>query len=82
MHKYWHYVDRPYAIDGLQHGDAPSPHAETQMAVFGQGIGSDQPDALKCYDLVWLMHLVGDVTKPFIASRDSTDGTERRPWRQ
>lgn len=64
MHKYWHYVDRPYAIDGLQHGDAPSPNAETQMAVFRQVIGSDQPDALKSYDLVWLMHLVGDVHQP------------------
>jgi hypothetical protein len=64
MHKYWHYVDRPYAIDGLPHGDAPSPNAETQMAVFRQVIASDQPDALKSYDLVWLMHVVGDVHQP------------------
>jgi len=64
MHKYWHYVDRPYAIDGLPHGDAPSPNAETQIAVFRQVIASDQPDALKSYDLVWLMHLVGDVHQP------------------
>ena len=34
------------------------------MAVFRQVIGSDQPDALKSYDLVWLMHLVGDVHQP------------------
>src|ERR1700693_4464846 len=63
-HKYWHFVDTPFSQDGTALPSLPTPNAETQIAAFRAVLASDQPDALKSYDLVWLLHLVGDVHQP------------------
>ncbi|HLX07016.1 MAG TPA: S1/P1 nuclease [Thermoanaerobaculia bacterium] len=64
MHKYWHFIDEPFTQDGTPLQDPPTPNAETQIAAFRATLASDSPDALKSYDLVWLLHLVGDVHQP------------------
>jgi hypothetical protein len=45
------------------------PNAGTQIALFRKTLASaDASDALKSYDLVWLLHLVGDVHQPLHAT--------------
>ena len=63
-HRYWHFVDLGFSTDGTAVPATPTPDAETQIAVFREVLSSNQPDTLKSYDLVWLMHLVGDVHQP------------------
>jgi len=64
MHKYWHFIDEPFSQDGTPLTNPSEPNAETQIAAFRTTLASDSPDALKSYDLVWLLHLVGDVHQP------------------
>lgn len=64
-HKYWHFVDRPFSPDGTPLIDAAAPNALTQLTVFKQALCSTTAgDDVKGYDLVWLLHLVGDVHQP------------------
>lgn len=67
-HKYWHFVDTPFTQDSSTLPAIPSPNAETQIAAFRAVLASNDPDPLKSYDLVWLLHLVGDVHQPLHAS--------------
>jgi hypothetical protein len=64
MHKYWHFIDTPFSTDGTPLPAIPAPNVETQIGVFKQVLASNAKDSLKSYDLVWLMHLVGDVHQP------------------
>ncbi|HEY2114662.1 MAG TPA: S1/P1 nuclease [Candidatus Angelobacter sp.] len=65
QHRYWHFIDTPFTQDSTAPLAAiPSPNAETQIAVFRQTLTSGSNDKLKSYDLVWLLHLVGDVHQP------------------
>jgi hypothetical protein len=63
-HKYWHFKDLPFTQDGTPLHPAPVPNAETQINIFRAVLASNKPDALKSYDLAWLLHLVGDVHQP------------------
>jgi hypothetical protein len=65
MHRYWHFIDEPFSPDGTPLVQPLTPNAETQIAVFRKTLASAEAGAaLKSYDLVWLMHLVGDVHQP------------------
>lgn len=75
MHKYWHYIDEPFSPDQTPLVQPPSINVAERVALFRQSIASDAPDALKAYDLIWLLHLVGDVHQPLHAtSRFTRDG--------
>ncbi len=65
-HRYWHFVDTPFSQDGTDTSSftTPSPNAQTEIATFRAALASTQADKIKSYDLVWLMHLVGDVHQP------------------
>jgi hypothetical protein len=64
-HKYWHFIDTPFTQDNTAPLIAiPVPNAETEIAIFRQTLTSNSSDKLKSYDLVWLLHLVGDVHQP------------------
>jgi hypothetical protein len=63
-HRYWHFIDEPFSDDGTALPGVPKPNAETQIAAFRAALASASPDALKSYDLVWLLHLVGDIHQP------------------
>ncbi len=69
MHKYWHFIDLPFSTDGTATAPPETPNALTQIAAFRAVLASTtSSDALKSYDLVWLMHLVGDVHQPLHAT--------------
>ena len=63
-HRYWHFIDLPLYVDGARGYVTPTPNAETQITAFRTVLSSTQPDDLKSYDLVWLLHLIGDVHQP------------------
>lgn len=68
MHRYWHYKDIPFSPDNTQTHDGPTPNAETQIIAFRDALTSEASDDVKSYDLVWLLHLVGDVHQPLHAT--------------
>jgi hypothetical protein len=64
-HTYWHYIDQPFSPDGTPSVPAPAPNVATQIPVLRDGLASPTTsDDVKSYDLVWLLHLVGDVHQP------------------
>ncbi len=75
MHKYWHFIDTPFSTDGTALPPIPTPNVQDRIAVFRGVLASSDPDALKSYDLSWLLHLVGDVHQPLHATTrvSSTD---------
>ncbi len=76
MHKYWHYVDVPFSPDGTLE-EASAVNAESQIRVLRKGLGSEESDALKSYDLVWVEHLVGDMHQPLHATSRFTAATPK-----
>jgi len=65
-HKYWHFVDKPFSQDGTDVSSmkVPEPNADTQIVAFRDVLKSNSSDDRKSYDLVWLLHLLGDVHQP------------------
>ena len=63
-HRYWHAIHEPFSTDGTRLPKLSSPNVLTQINTFRQVLSSDAPDALKSYDLAWLLHLVGDIHQP------------------
>lgn len=69
MHKYWHYIDLPFSPDGASLVQPKTPNVETQIDAFERVLSQSGADpALKSYDLVWLLHLVGDAHQPLHAT--------------
>jgi hypothetical protein len=53
----------------------PSPNAQTQIELFRAALASPGiSDDIKSYDLVWLLHLVGDIHQPLHATARFTGG--------
>jgi hypothetical protein len=74
QHRYWHFIDTPFSTDGTALVQPVAPNAKTQIELFTAAIASEASDNIKSYDLVWLVHLVGDVHQPLHAtSRFSAD---------
>jgi hypothetical protein len=78
MHKYWHYIDLPFSTDGTPLVQPPAINARERIGAFRQTIASNAPDALKAYDLVWLLHLVGDAHQPLHATSRFTKTGDRK----
>ncbi len=65
-HGYWHFVDKGVAA----HDPAtPVPNAAVQITELRSQFASAADDNLKAYELVWLLHLVGDVHQPLHGAR-------------
>lgn len=65
-HPYWHYKDIPYSLDGSV-PPVPEPvDAATQIKLFREALPKSAgfSDDIRSYDLVWIIHLVGDVHQP------------------
>jgi S1/P1 Nuclease len=77
MHKYWHFVNTPFSTDGTPLPALPAPNAQTQIAALRKDLASDEPDALKSYDLVWLLHLTGDIHQPLHSSNRISQDAKR-----
>lgn len=63
-HKYWHYIDLPFSPDGAALPPVPQPNAVQKIEAFRIALASNENARLKSYDLVWLMHIVGDIHQP------------------
>ena len=74
LHKYWHFIDRPFSPDGTPLENPSVPNAETRITDFRAVLASTSPDELKSYDLMWLLHLVGDVHQPLHCTSRFTQG--------
>jgi len=64
LHKYWHFVNTPISQDGTLVQPAFSPDAETQIKAFTRAIASHESTDRESSDMIWLMHMVGDVHQP------------------
>jgi hypothetical protein len=64
LHKYWHFIDLPFSPDGTALPAIGGPTAVDKIGAFRQALATNEPDLLKSYDLVWTLHLVGDVHQP------------------
>jgi len=76
-HKYWHFVDTPFTADGSALPALPVPNVVDRISAFRATLASTgaaaAQDSVKSYDLVWLLHLVGDLHQPLhAATRVST----------
>jgi hypothetical protein len=67
-HKYFHFVDTPFSDDGTALPTIPNPNAKERIDLFRGVLAGSDPDELKSYDMVWLLHLVGDVHQPLHAT--------------
>ncbi len=63
-HKYWHYVDTPLGSGNSVAAPLQEPDIVEKIGVLKAALATDEPDALKSYDLVWFMHMVGDIHQP------------------
>ncbi|HXJ23957.1 MAG TPA: S1/P1 nuclease [Polyangia bacterium] len=75
-HAYWHYINQPFSPDHTALAPAAAPNVATQIAVLRAALAAKSTsDDVKSYDLVWLLHLVGDVHQPLhtVARFDAAD---------
>jgi hypothetical protein len=70
QHKFWHYDDIAFSDDGTTTGVADPVNALTQIKALTQGLRplSGEAPIDRSFDLVWLLHLVGDVHQPLHAT--------------
>jgi hypothetical protein len=68
MHRYWHFINNSFSTDGTPLPLLPHPTIVEKIVAFRAAVASDEPDALKSYDLIWLEHMVGDVHQPLHAA--------------
>lgn len=68
QHRYWHFKDFPFSTDGTHTEEPWDVNAASQIIAFRDAIGSPVSDDVKSYNLVWLIHLVGDVHQPLHAT--------------
>jgi hypothetical protein len=68
-HRYWHYIDFPFSPDNTPLQNPDPTNIQTQIHAFRLKLKSASASAaLKSYDLVWLIHLVGDAHQPLHAT--------------
>lgn len=69
QHDYWHYIDIPFTKDGSAVIAPPNPNALTQIQIMTDVLGDPSAeDALKSFDLVWILHIAGDLHQPLHAT--------------
>jgi S1/P1 Nuclease len=64
FHKYWHFINTPLGGDPANLAPLSVPNVTQKITAFRTALASKIPDPVKSYDLVWLIHLVGDVHQP------------------
>jgi S1/P1 nuclease len=68
QHRYWHFANQPFSVDHTTLPPTPTPNGIERITLFRTTLASSAADRLKSYDLVWLLHLVGDMHQPLHAS--------------
>jgi hypothetical protein len=76
MHKGWHFVDLPIWLGpGTAPAHLPEPEPVNAVSVVDSLMGSlkrREPDARRAYQIVWLLHLVGDLHQPLHSANGCT----------
>ncbi|MDE5463649.1 S1/P1 nuclease [Bradyrhizobium sp. CSS354] len=69
QHAYWHYKDTNFSPDGtpLPPPDAVDLVSQLKLMIAALPASSGAPDDVRSYDLVWMLHLVGDAHQPLHA---------------
>lgn len=67
-HKYWHFSNLPLGSDTANPAPLSVPTVTQKITAFRAALASNEADPIKSYDLVWLIHLVGDVHQPLHCS--------------
>jgi hypothetical protein len=69
QHAYWHYKDIAFSPDGMVPPPPDKVDAVTQLKLFIAALppASGASDDVRSYDLVWTIHLVGDLHQPLHA---------------
>lgn len=69
QHAYWHYKDINFAPDGtpLPPTDPVDLVTQVKLMIAALPASSGASDDVRSYDLVWLLHLVGDAHQPLHA---------------
>jgi hypothetical protein len=70
MHNYWHFKNIGFSTDGTPIPPADAIDAVSQINLFKAALPSSSgaTDDVRSYDLVWLIHLVGDAHQPLHAA--------------
>lgn len=64
-HRQWHFIDQPFTDDNTEMRKPEPPHLLSEITrMRGELSNPSTPDNVKAYDLVWLIHLVGDIHQP------------------
>ncbi len=82
MHKYWHFKDFQFSPDGTQYTTLDPSHANAvtalNMMIAALPESSGASPSVRSCDLVWILHLVGDLHQPLHAvsryTREIPDG--------
>jgi hypothetical protein len=74
VHGYWHFIDFPFSPDHTPLQVPAEPNALTQIAAFRDTLAGPASQETKSYDLVWLIHIVGDAHQPLHATSRFTSG--------
>lgn len=66
---YWHYKDVPFSPDGTPLLPSNPVDAVTQLRLMIEALPatSGASDGIRSYDLVWILHMIGDVHQPLHA---------------
>ena len=69
QHDYWHYKDLGFSPDGTPVPSQNPVDAVTQLKLMMTALpsSSSATDDIRSYDLVWMLHLIGDVHQPLHA---------------
>ena len=68
QHRYWHYYDTPFSPDHTKTKQPDKVNALTQIKLLSVALKTSSDDSIRSYDLVWLLHMVGDVHQPLHAT--------------
>jgi S1/P1 Nuclease len=69
QHAYWHYKDTEFSPDGtpLPQADPVDLVTQLKLMIAALPAASGASDDIRSYDLVWILHLVGDAHQPLHA---------------
>jgi S1/P1 Nuclease len=68
IHPIWHFKNIPFSTDGTPLAPPRDVNAQSRIELFSATLADPAAsDDVKSYDLVWLLHLVGDVHQPLHA---------------
>jgi hypothetical protein len=72
-HEEWHYLTRSFSTDGSPTISLAEPNAASVMPDLADAMADPaRPAALRAYNLVWIIHIVGDLHQPLHGTSRST----------